>query len=160
LPPLITNTNPQPHTTMSVTALSKKQQKALLFRQKQKSKKTGEAIPGDVPEEDIQEDNDEAAPGDVGIAAKSTKGESSTAGAASSKKRKRTGEDKDAEGPAEDLTDGLKGKVKNVGKGKGKAWEEEGEDGEKSGKKSKKEVKQRFILFIGGSQLFGAPALS
>lgn len=126
---------------MSVTALSKRQQKALLFRQKQKAAKTGEAIPGDVPEEDIQEDDDAEA-----ITAKvtpETKGESSTAG----KKRKRAVEEK--EGEVQDLTDGLKGKTKDVGKGKGKAWEDDAEGGEKSGKKSKKEIKQRFILFIG-----------
>ncbi|KAI9631980.1 uncharacterized protein MKK02DRAFT_41621 [Dioszegia hungarica] len=125
------------------TALSKKQQKALLFRQKQKAKKTGEAIPGDVPEEDVEPGDDD----DAAIALKKgdTAGESSATGAG--KKRKRAVEEKEEE--AEDLTDGLKGKVKNVGKGKGKAWEDEGEDGERSAKKSKKEIKQRFILFLG-----------
>lgn len=44
--------------------------------------------------------------------------------------------------------------VKNVGKGKGKAWDDDAEEeGKGAGKKSKKEVKQRFILFIGGLYL-------
>lgn len=137
---------------MSAT-LSKKKQKALLFRQQAKAKKTGEALPGDVPEQDAPEDDIDGADAVVVQTASTKNGESSTASL--TKKRKRQGEEGKADcSTAQDLTGGIKGKAQAVGKGKGKAWDDaDGEEGGKAGKKSKKEVKQRFILFIGGSSV-------
>lgn len=129
---------------MSTVALTKKQQKAQAFRSKQKAKKSGRALPEDVPESDIP---DEDIGEDGGVIAE----------ASSSKKRKRgdaeAGDGEGKEGKPEDLTGGAKGKAKSIGKGKGK-WEEDGEEDGKATKKSKKEIKQRFILFIGGSEIF------
>lgn len=123
------------------TALTKKQQKALAFRSKQKAKRSGkeDIEPQDVPEQDpIEDDADIAEAAGVDVDGPGV--------AESSKKRKREDDKSEA-------------KVDVKGKGKGKArnaWEEEeGGDGEKAGKKSKKEIKkeikQRFILFVGES---------
>lgn len=106
-------------------ALTKKQQKALAFRSKQKAKKLGKGDGEqlDVPEQDpVEEEEVVEAP--------------------VQKKRKRD----DA------IENGGKVVEAEVPKGKGKgkaktAWDEEEEKDE--GKKSKKEVKQRFILFVG-----------
>lgn len=111
------------------TTLTKKQQKALAFRSKQKAKRSGkeEVVPQDVPEQDPIED-DGADEVDQPVVAES------------SKKRKR-----------EEEAPGNKAGAKVKGKGKAKnAWDDEaeGEEG-KIGKKSKKEIKQRFILFVG-----------
>lgn len=132
--------------------MTKKQQKAAAFRQKQKAKKSAtiDAIP-DVPEQDI-DDGDDA--GEI-----STGKDKAGGSAEGSKKRKRDESGKPATGGGVKLADEVKKVVVGKGKGKGKAksdWEEEGEgetgaEGEKSSKKSKKEIKQRFILFIGKS---------
>jgi nucleolar protein 6 len=114
--------------------LTKKQQKALAFRSKQKAKKADLPEPDAVPEEDI-DDADEVVDAVV-VSHSSATAEASSSG---DKKRKRDG------GEAEAAP--KKGKVKKT------AWDddEEGEEeeGEEGKKKSKKEVKQRFILFVG-----------
>ena len=125
--------------------LTKKQQKALAFRSKQKAKKSGKAIPGDLPEADPDIDGADGA-GAEGA------GEGSGPATKSSGKRKR-----DDEAGAEvvkskqDLSGGAKGKAKSIGKGT-EGWDDDEEGGAK--KKSKKEIKQRFILFIGMSLFF------
>jgi len=109
------------------TRLTKKQQKALTFRAKQKAKRSGraEAEQEDVPEQDLEED-------EVVDAVVVAEG--------SGKKRRRHEEDQTDEGAKN--TETSKRKANQT------AWDEEG-DG--AGRKSKKEVKQRFILFVGTS---------
>lgn len=118
--------------------LSKKQQKALAFRAKQKSKKRGDVQPDAVPEQDVIVEDDAIA-GEEGEAGPSTL----------SKKRKREAPMSEGVDLAAEVK---KGKQSAKGKGKAAGWaeddEETGEDGVKP-KKSKKEVKQRFILFVG-----------
>lgn len=123
--------------------LTKKQQKALAFRAKQKGKKSGkqEVVPEDVPEQDLVEDNEVEA-----VAAVSDAAEASKKG-----KGIDAGKEEKAEGCSKDVKETKGAKAKGKGKAKN-AWEEgeEGEGGEDAeGKKSKKEIKQRFILFVG-----------
>lgn len=122
--------------------LTKKQQKALAFRQRSKKK----LQPEDIPEQDIVEEDNED---EIIEQSSSNIASSSKEGVKVGKKRKRNEEAvKGDEGVSKmDLTDGIKGKLKDVGKGKGK-WEGHENEGETT-KKSKKEVKQRFILFVG-----------
>jgi len=117
---------------MSAT-LSKKQQKAAAFRAKQKAKKRGIEEPEDVPEADLDENNDE----DATIAEKS----SATKGADDKEKGKKRKREDDEEAGDEEEGEGKDKKGNKKGKGKDKDGEEE--------KKSKKDIKQRFILFIG-----------
>ncbi|KAL1412891.1 hypothetical protein Q8F55_000640 [Vanrija albida] len=107
---------------MSAT-LTKKQQKALAFRSKQKAKAKGLPEPEDVPETDLAEGAEDEGGDD----------EPAVATASTSSKRKRD-------------DDGDKAEAKSAkGKGKKTAWDED----EEGDKKSKKEIKQRFILFVG-----------
>ena len=108
--------------------LTKKQQKALAFRSKQKNKKYGreEVIPDDIPEQDAVEETDEVV--------------DSTPHAEEFKKRKRANEVVE---PVD-----VKGKDQAPMKAK-TAWDDEEGEEEGEGKKSKKEIKQRFILFVG-----------
>lgn len=122
-------------TTMSEAVLSKKQQKALAFRAKQKQKAKGLPEPEDVPENDLVDDNDDAAEASTDSKAKPSK-------AAEGKKRKR---DDDTEAAADGEDDTAKDGKKAAKKGK-TAWDDEEEK-----KKTKKDIKQRFILFIGMS---------
>lgn len=111
--------------------LTKKQQKALAFKSKQKAKRRGE-INGeadDVPEQDLIDDNEEDETTEGAKGKKSTKAEGVVSEPESEKKK---------------------------GKRKKTAWDEdepeaqEGAEGsEKPAKKSKKDVQQRFILFVG-----------
>lgn len=111
--------------------LTKKQQKALAFRSKQKAKKADLPEPDAVPEEDIDDAGDVI---DAVVVSKS----SAPAEASSSKDRKRKRDEGEAEA------------VPKKGKGKKTAWDDDEEgEGEEGKKKSKKEVKQRFILFVG-----------
>jgi nucleolar protein 6 len=114
---------PQTSRTMSAP-LTKKQQKALAFRTKQKAKRADLPEPEAVPEQDLDLD---AETDDAVVAMEA---------GSSSKKRKRDDE------------------VKGKGKGKKTAWDddEDGDEADAGAKKkSKKEVKQRFILFVGES---------
>ncbi|WVN86497.1 uncharacterized protein L203_101661 [Cryptococcus depauperatus CBS 7841] len=113
--------------------LTKKQQKALAFRNKQKAKKADGETPADLPEEDIiQDDVDQPKEKSVGIDL--------------SKKRKRDEQEKEKTGSD---TDEISKKTKDQEKKKRKtAWDEdEGEHGKTE--KNKKDAKQRFILFVG-----------
>jgi len=106
------------------TTFTKKQQKALDYRSKQKVKKSGrgEIEQADVPEQDLEQD-------EVVDAV--------VVGEGSKKKRKREAESERV------------GKEGAKAKGKTRsAWDEEDAEGDE-GKKSKKEIKQRFILFVG-----------
>ncbi|WVQ73169.1 hypothetical protein IAR50_002733 [Cryptococcus sp. DSM 104548] len=121
------------------TALTKKQQKALAFRSKQKAKKSGAEVPEDLPEQDL-DDNDESEQPEV--AAKSDEKEKSAG------KRKRDDEEGNEPSAGDEDT-----ASKSEEKGKGKetkkrktAWDEE--EGEKKNK-GRKDAKQRFILFVG-----------
>ena len=123
----------QYHTYLSIMAeaLTKKQQKALAFKNKQKSKRRGdgELEQPDVPEQDLLNDDDEE------VAQKVVE-----------KKEKAKKEvTKDVEEGGAEESEKKKGKRKKT------AWddEEEEEEGEKVAKKSKKDIKQRFILFVG-----------
>jgi hypothetical protein len=122
--------NHKPFSIMA-EALTKKQQKALAFKNKQKSKRRGdgELEQPDVPEQDLLNDDDEEVPEKV-IEKKE-------------KAKKEVAKDVE-EGGAEESE-------KKKGKRKKTAWddEEEEEEGEKVAKKSKKDIKQRFILFVG-----------
>ncbi|ODO05231.1 nucleolar protein 6 [Cryptococcus wingfieldii CBS 7118] len=121
------------------TTLTKKQQKALAFRSKQKAKKSGTEVPEDLPEQDL-DDNDENEQPEVVVKANEKE--------KSAGKRKRDDEEeKEPSADDEDTT------TKPEDKGKGKetkkrktAWDEE-EEGKKN--KGRKDAKQRFILFIG-----------
>lgn len=115
-------------------ALSKKQQKALAFRNKQKAKKRGGEEPEDLPEADLI---DEEEP----VVAEKTKP------AAEGKKRKRE-EDK-----GEKSEEAEADKADKKGKGKKEKAAAEGEEDDEDKKKSKKDIKQRFILFIGMSPI-------
>jgi nucleolar protein 6 len=112
-------------------ALTKKQQKALAFKNKQKSKRRGdgELEQPDVPEQDLLNDDDEEVPEKV---------------VEKKEKAKKEGAKDTEEGGAEESE-------KKKGKRKKTAWDddEEEEEGEKVAKKSKKDIKQRFILFVG-----------
>jgi nucleolar protein 6 len=119
--------------------LTKKQQKALAFKSKQKSKRRGdgEVEQEDVPEQDIVDDEGNEVP------AEEAKVEV--------KKSKKDKEDKEVEGK-EPVVDAAEESEKKKGKRKKTAWddeEEEAAEGEKPAKKSKKDVTQRFILFVG-----------
>jgi len=120
-----------PHiSSIMAEALTKKQQKALAFKNKQKSKRRGdgELEQPDVPEQDLLNDDDEE------VSEKVEKKE---------KAKKEVAKDVE-EGGAEESE-------KKRGKRKKTAWDddEEEEEGEKVAKKSKKDIKQRFILFVG-----------
>lgn len=111
--------------------LTKKQQKALAFKSKQKSKRRGdgEVEQEDVPERDLLDDEGNEVPA-----------EEAKAEVKKSKKDK------------EPVVDAAEESEKKKGKRKKTAWddEEEGEaEAEKPAKKSKKDVQQRFILFVG-----------
>ena len=115
-------------------ALTKKQQKALAFKTKQKSKRRGdgEVEQPDVPEQDLLDDDDEVP--DKVIEKKDKKEvvkQTEPSGAEESEKKK--------------------------GKRKKTAWDddEDEEEEEKAAKKSKKDIKQRFILFVGKLVLVG-----
>ncbi|OCF54858.1 hypothetical protein L486_07513 [Kwoniella mangroviensis CBS 10435] len=117
------------------TTLTKKQQKLAAFRNKQKAKKSGPGAKDvdqpDVPEQDLMDDDEDAAEDAVVVSQPS---------------EKEKAKDKVDEGVAvEDEEE----EPKKVDKGKKKktAWDDEEEDGEK--KRTKKDVKQRFILFVG-----------
>lgn len=118
-------------------ALTKKQQKALAFKSKQKAKRRGEGDGQveDVPEQDLLADDEEP------TVTASEKAEAEAKPAASEQKA-----DKNVH-----LREGESEKKK--GKRKKTAWDDEeeddAEDGEKASKKSKKDVQQRFILFVG-----------
>ncbi|WWD18422.1 hypothetical protein CI109_102872 [Kwoniella shandongensis] len=125
---------------MSATAaLTKKQQKALAFRSKQKAKKAGQEAPPDLPEEDeVVPDDDE-------------KTVSVNVSGPSKEKSKKEGE-----GDAGEEDEGAATKkdgesTKDKGKKRKTAWdeEEEGEGEAGKGKKGRKDAKQRFILFVG-----------
>ena len=126
--------------------LTKKQQKALAFRAKQKGKKSGkqEIVPEDVPEQDLVDDNEVEDVAEVpAVAEASKKGKSTDA-------NKGEPSPAAAEGSSTDIKEAKTAKAKGKGKAKN-AWDE-GEDAEgdaEDGKKSKKEIKQRFILFVG-----------
>jgi hypothetical protein len=120
---------PHPSSTMA-EALTKKQQKALAFKNKQKSKRRGdgELEQPDVPEQDLLNDDDEEAPEKV-----------------VEKEKAKKDVVKDVEEGGAEESEKKKGKRKKT------AWDddEEEEEGEKVAKKSKKDIKQRFILFVG-----------
>lgn len=126
--------------------MTKKQQKALAFRAKQKGKKSGkqEVVPEDVPEQDLVDDNEVEDVAEVpAVAEASKKGKSTDA----NKGKPSTAA---AEGSSTDVKEAKTAQAKGKGKAKN-AWDE-GEDAEgdaEDGKKSKKEIKQRFILFVG-----------
>ena len=108
--------------------ITKKQQKALAFRAKQKAKKSGHIGEDqqDVPEQDLPENETH----DPSLTAE---------GSAEKRKLKVVNPERSAN---DDNKAGLRKKRKA-------AWddEEEKEVGEET--KSKKEIKQRFILFVG-----------
>lgn len=123
--------SPHPNTYDKMAeALTKKQQKALAFKSKQKAKRRGE-INGeaeDVPEQDLIED------------------EATEEATTSKEADKKSIKPKAKEGEPES--------EKKQGKRKKTAWDEDeaegGEEGaDKPSKKSKKDVTQRFILFVG-----------
>jgi type IV secretory pathway VirB10-like protein len=121
-----------PHSsTIMAEALTKKQQKALAFKNKQKSKRRGdgELEQPDVPEQDLLNDDDEEVPEKV----------------VEKKEKAKKEVTKDVEEGGAEESEKKKGKRKKT------AWddEEEEEEGEKVAKKSKKDIKQRFILFVG-----------
>jgi len=121
--------------------LTKKQQKALAFKSKQKSKRRGdgEVEQEDVPEQDIVDDEGNEVP------AEEAKVEV-----------KKSKKDKEAEGK-EPVAEAAEESEKKKGKRKKTAWddeEEEAAEGEKPAKKSKKDVTQRFILFVGKSSFW------
>lgn len=125
--------NPAESYTISTTmaeALTKKQQKALAFKNKQKSKRRGdgELEQPDVPEQDLLDD-DEEVPEKV----------------VEKKEKAKKEVTKDVEEGGAEESEKKKGKRKKT------AWDddEEEEEGEKVAKKSKKDIKQRFILFVG-----------
>lgn len=121
-------------------ALTKKQQKALAFKEKQKQKRRGEinGVADDVPEQDLIEDE---AP------------EQSEADKQASKVK--AAKDKAAAAAAAAASSTESESEKKQGKRKKTAWDEDeagkegGEESEKPSKKSKKDVTQRFILFVG-----------
>ncbi|WVQ82999.1 hypothetical protein IAT38_005137 [Cryptococcus sp. DSM 104549] len=120
--------------------LTKKQQKALAFRSKQKAKKAGAEEPADLPEEDVMQDDEEVVVEEEKVVSKGDK------------KRKRTGEedgdDAEAGEAGGEEEKGAKGKEGEKKKRK-TAWDEE-EGGEEAKKgKGRKDAKQRFILFVG-----------
>jgi len=121
---------PSSSTTMA-EALTKKQQKALAFKNKQKSKRRGdgELEQPDVPEQDLLNDDDEEVPEKV----------------VEKKEKAKKEVVKDTEEGGAEESEKKKGKRKKT------AWDddEEEEEGEKVAKKSKKDIKQRFILFVG-----------
>lgn len=112
-------------------ALTKKQQKALAFKTKQKSKRRGdgEIEQPDVPEQDLLDDDEEVVVEKVVEKKEKAKKEAT----------------KDVEEAGAEESEKKKGKRKKT------AWDddEEEEEGEKVAKKSKKDIKQRFILFVG-----------
>jgi hypothetical protein len=129
--PDATQFSPIPHPfSIMAEALTKKQQKALAFKNKQKSKRRGdgELEQPDVPEQDLLNDDDEEVPEKV---------------VEKEKTKKEVVKDSE-EGGAEESE-------KKKGKRKKTAWDddEEEEEGDKVAKKSKKDIKQRFILFVG-----------
>ena len=121
---------PSSSTTMA-EALTKKQQKALAFKNKQKSKRRGdgELEQPDVPEQDLLNDDDEEVSEKV----------------VEKKEKAKKEVTKDVEEGGAEESEKKKGKRKKT------AWDddEEEEEGEKVAKKSKKDIKQRFILFVG-----------
>jgi nucleolar protein 6 len=108
-------------------ALTKKQQKALAFKTKQKSKRRGdgEIEQPDVPEQDLLDDDDELP--------------------------EKVVEKKDKKEVVKEVEEaGAEESEKKKGKRKKTAWDdEEDEEEEQAAKKSKKDIKQRFILFVG-----------
>ncbi|KAK8858533.1 hypothetical protein IAR55_002760 [Kwoniella newhampshirensis] len=126
---------------MSAAApLTKKQQKALAFRSKQKAKKAGGEAPPDLPEEDEVAQDDEEDHKTVSL---STKGRSK-------KEDDGQGNGDDIEG-SEVVEDGTKASEGSKDKGKKRktAWDEDEEGAAEKGKKGRKDAKQRFILFVG-----------
>ena len=115
-----------------VEGLTKKQQKAAAFKNKQKSKRRGdgEVEQPDVPEQDLLDDDGEEV---EKVVVKKEKAKKEVV--------------KDVEEGGAEESEKKKGKRKKT------AWDddEEEEEGEKVAKKSKKDIKQRFILFVGKS---------
>jgi nucleolar protein 6 len=110
-------------------ALTKKQQKALAFKTKQKSKRRGdgEVEQPDVPEQDLLDDDEEV-----------------PEKAVEKKEKPKKEVAKDVEEAGAEESEKKKGKRKKT------AWDDdEEEEGDKVAKKSKKDIKQRFILFVG-----------
>ena len=110
--------------------LTKKQQKAAAFKNKQKSirRGDGEVEQPDVPEQDLLDDDGEEV---EKVVEKKEKAKKEVV--------------KDVEEGGAEESEKKKGKRKKT------AWDddEEEEEGEKVAKKSKKDIKQRFILFVG-----------
>jgi len=116
-------------------SLTKKQQKALAFRAKQKAKKSGRADgeQEDVPELDLEVDEVV----DAVVIAQASKKKRRHDTKELNESEKMTGESKSTT-----TREKVKSRLKI-------AWDDDQEDEGDGGKKSKKEIKQRFILFVG-----------